>query len=299
MYFVDPDTEQKDVSLSSYEGREQGVTTSGIMGGIITEELRKAITPFSASDQPVRKIAYSLLSPRRFSAEDGKLERGDLKDKRILVIGAGALGNFAVLGAALEGIGDIDVLDFDGKMKAAALAERVAEIAPKVNVRGLIEKLDENTRYFQENHPDAILDCVDSFAVRAIVNYFAVRNRIPLISGGTDPRSGQVVVYVPGKSACLDCKIGVETALAEQRKASSCRYAPDPSVIMTNQIVGNMMIGETLKVLNAEYGDPVRRILKYDSTVPVRGGLVGSDESCECSKPDVKEWLSQVDKKAK
>ena len=254
MYFVDPDTEQKEVSLATYEGKPQGVTTSGIMGGIITEELRKAVMPFSASDQPVRKIAYSLASHRRFSAEDGKLEREDLKDKKILVIGAGALGNFAVLGAALEGIGNIDVLDFDdvestnlnrqilfydavGKMKSTALAERVVEIAPRTNARGLIKRLDEETKYFEENHPDAILDCVDSFSVRAIVNYFAVRNGIPLISGGTDPRSGQVVVYEPGKSACLDCKLGVETALAEQRKASSCRYAPDPSVIMTNQVV--------------------------------------------------------------
>ena len=316
MYFIDPDTEQKDVSLSAYEGKSQGVTPSGIMGGIITEELRKAVMPFSASDQPVEKIAYSLASPRRFSSEDGKLERGDLRDKKILVVGAGALGNFAVLGAALEGIGNIDILDFDdvestnlnrqilfydavGKMKATALADRVSEIAPRANVRGLVEKLDEYSKYFQENHPDAILDCVDGFAVRAIINYFAVRNRIPLISGGTDPRSGQVVVYQPGESACLDCKLSVENSLAEQRKSSSCRYAPDPSVIMTNQIVGNMMVGETIKVLDKNYGEPVRRILKYDSTVPVRGGLVGSGESCECSKPDVEEWLKQVDRKAK
>ena len=316
MYFVAPDAEQIDVSLGAYEGKKQGVITSGIIGGIIAEELRKAVMPFSVSDQPVRKIAYSLASTRRFSSEYEKLEKGDLKDKRILVVGAGALGNFAVLGAALEGIGKIDVLDFDevestnlnrqilfydavGKMKATALAERVAEIAPRINLRGLVEKLDENSKYFQDNHPDAILDCVDSFAVRAIINYFAVRNGIPLVSGGTDPRSGQVVVYKPEKSACLDCKLGVETALAEQRKATSCRYAPDPSVIMTNQIVGNMMIGETVKVLNSTYGEPVKRILKYDSTAPVRGGLVGSDESCGCSKPDVKEWLEQVDKKAK
>jgi molybdopterin/thiamine biosynthesis adenylyltransferase len=314
MYYINPSAEQKEILLSEYVGEPQGVTTSGIMGGVITEELRKAIMPFNPSDQPVSEIAYSLASARRFSSEKENLERLGLEDKRILVVGAGALGNFTVLGAALEGIGNIDVLDFDnvestnlnrqilfydsvGKMKATALAERVAEIVPRVNVRGLVERLDENTRYFQENRPDAILDCVDSFAVRAIVNYFAVRNKIPLISGGTNPRSGQVVVYEPGKSACLDCKLGVETALAEQRKASSCRYAPDPSVIMTNQIVGNMMVGETIKVLNSEYGEPVRRILKYDSTVPVRGGLVGSDEPCKCSKPDVKEWLKEVDKK--
>ena len=316
MYFVRFADKQDGTTLPEYKGKEQGNTISGVIGGIIAEELRKVLMPLSESDKPSTRIGYSLSSPRRFSSDKGILERSDLGKKKILVVGAGALGNFAVLGAALEGIGNIDVLDFDevestnlnrqilfydavGKMKATALAERVAEIVPRANLRGIVEKLDENKIYFQKNHPDAILDCVDSFAVRAIVNYFAVRNRIPLISGGTDPRSGQVVVYEPGKSACLDCKLGVETALAEQRKASSCRYAPDPSVIMTNQVVGNMMVGETLKVLNTEYSEPVRRILKYDSTVPVRGGLVGSDESCDCSKPDIKEWLKQVDKKAK
>jgi len=316
MYFIGPKTKLKEISLEDYEGMGQGITPSGIMGGIITEELRKAIMPFDDSDQPVEKIAYSLNSERRFSSETETLERKDLNDKKILVVGAGALGNFTVLGAALEGIGSIDVLDFDdvestnlnrqilfydavGKMKATALAERVSEIVPEVNIRGLIEKLDENSDYFKENKPDAILDCVDSFAVRAIINYFAVKNKIPLISGGTNPRSGQVVVYEPEKSACLDCKLGVETALAEQRKATSCRYAPDPSVIMTNQIVGNMMVGETIKVLDSNYGEPVRRILKYDSTVSVRGGLVGSGDPCDCSKPGIKAWLKQVDKKAK
>jgi len=226
MYFIDPDVQQQEVSLLFYEGKTQGVAVSGIMGGIITEELRKIIMPFSASDQPAKKIAYSLASSKRFSSEYGKLERSNLKNKKILIVGAGALGNFVTLGAALEGIGNIDILDFDeidstnlnrqilfydavGKIKATVLAERVARIVPEAKINGLIGKLDENTKYFQENRPDAILDCLDGFATRAFVNYFAVRNGIPLISGGTNPRSGQVIVYEPGKSSCLDCKLGV------------------------------------------------------------------------------------------
>lgn len=333
-YFVNPWENSHSATLPDYKNQPQGVTLSGIMGGIITEEVRKAVMQLTESDVPAKRTGYSLSSPRRFAYDvsdnkpdsprkqlKDKLEdklkeklKEELKRKKILVVGAGALGNFAVLGAALEGVGNIDILDFDeiestnlnrqilfydavGKMKATALAEKVAEIVPAASVQGLVEKLDENSTYFTKNKPDAILDCVDSFAARAIINYFAVRNEIPLISGGTDPRSGQVVVYQPKKSACLDCKLAVEKALAEQRKAASCRYAPDPSVIMTNQIVGNMMVGEMMKVLSAA-GEPVRRILKYDATIPARGGLVGSDEICSCSKPEIKEWLKLVDKKA-
>ncbi len=301
--------------LQEYAGAKQGKVISGVIGGIIAEEVRKIIMPLDKKDTPVTKVAYSLSSQRRFSKEkDFELNKSDLKDKKVLIVGAGALGNFAALGAALEGIGNIDILDFDevdstnlnrqilfyesvGKKKASALAEKVSEIVPSINVRGIVGKLTEDSDYFEKNKPDAILDCVDSFAVRAIINYFAVKNNIPLISGGTNPRSGQVIVYEPGLSACLDCKIEVEKALAEQRKAASCKFAPDPSVIMTNQITGNMMIGETVKVLDKNRGEPVRRILKYDSVAPVRGGLVGPGESCSCIKPEINEWLRQIDEK--
>ncbi|MBI5065963.1 ThiF family adenylyltransferase [Candidatus Woesearchaeota archaeon] len=301
--------------LKEYNGVKQGRVVSGIIGGMIAEEVRKMIMPLDKNDIPAKTAAYSLSAQRRFSKEkEGKFQKSDLKDKKILIVGAGALGNFAALGAALEGIGNIDILDFDevdstnlnrqilfyesvGKKKARALAEKILEIVPSANVKGIVGKLSEDSNYFKKNKPDAILDCVDSFAVRAIINYFAVRNNIPLISGGTNPRSGQVIVYEPGLSACLDCKIEVEKALAEQRKAASCRFAPDPSVIMTNQITGNMMVGEALKILDKNRGEPVRRILKYDSVAPVRGGLVGPGESCSCTKPEIKEWLGQIDQK--
>jgi len=303
--------------FENYDKKFQGATPSGVMGGFIAEEVRKILMPLSSEEVPSTNLAYSLCSDRRFSSEEGRISREKLKDKKILIVGAGGLGTFTVPGAALEGIGQIDLMDFDeiestnlnrqilfydslGQMKSTALAEKVSRIAPKIKINGIVGKLDENSDYFLKNKPDAILDCVDSFAVRAIINYFAVRYQIPLISGGTNPKAGQVVVYVPGKTGCLDCKLNVDQALAEKRKGSSCRYAPDPSVIMTNQIIGNMIVGETMKVLDPENnGEPIRRILKYDSTSPIRGGLTGSDEACACTRPEIKEWLKELDGRVK
>ena len=315
MYIVNPGQEYNEALFEKYSNESQGVIPSGIIGGILTEELRKSVMPLG-SERIINYLRYSLLDDIRFSSGGEKLIRKGLDDKKILVVGAGALGNFATLGAALEDVKKIDIMDFDrvdatnlnrqilfydsvGKEKATALAEKIKQIVPSAEVRGLVEKLTPDSKYFEENKPDLILDCVDGFPARAIINYFAVKHGIPLVSGGTDPKSGQVVVYEPGKSACLDCKFDVEKALAEQRKSSSCRDAPDPSVIMTNQIVGNMMVGEAIKVLEEDYGEPVKKILKYDSTAPRRGGLVGSNESCDCTKPDVKEWLEEVDRKIK
>ncbi|MEI6731362.1 MAG: ThiF family adenylyltransferase [archaeon] len=299
--------------FKEYEGRKQGNIPSAVLGGMIAEETRKILMPLKENETPASELAYSMGADRRFERDTQKqVARADLSGKKVLIVGAGALGNFAALGAALEGVGSIDIMDDDevestnlnrqilfydavGKKKSSALADRLSVIVPGVKVKGIVDKLDTKSKYFESNKPDLIIDCVDSFAVRALINYYAVRNHIPLVSGGTDPRSGQTVVYEPGKSACLDCKLGVEKALAEQRRASSCRHTPDPSVIMTNQIVGSMMIGEALKVLAPEYGQPVRRILKYDSQSPARGGLIGLGDPCQCEKPEVGKWLKQVD----
>lgn len=299
--------------VAQYAKQQQGAFPSEILGGMISEEVRKLLMPLIEGEKAVRKLVYNATAERRFNAE-GDFEAQpyeDLSQKRVLIVGAGALGNFVALGAALEGIGKIDILDFDeveahnlnrqimfydavGRKKSEALAEKIKEIAPRAEIRGLVGKLDEKTTYFAENEPDLILDCVDSFATRAITNYFAVRHGIPLVSGGTNSQSGQVVVYEPGMSACLDCKLGVEQALGIALQGNKCTNTPDPSVIMTNEIVGGMMVGEALKVLDRGYGSPVDRILKYDSTVSARGGLVSSSDPCECEKGEIGEWMQGV-----
>jgi len=313
MHFLRPNEKNEEASLDIYEGLEQGETTSEILGGMIAEEVRKRVMPFGAEDVPVKKLAYTTTADRRFTDEaDFEPEPIEgLDKKKVLIVGAGALGNFVALGAALEGVGEIDIMDFDeveshnlnrqilfydavGKKKSEALAEKIREINPDIKVNSLDAKLDEDTTYFDESKPDLILDCVDSFATRAIINHYAVKHEIPLVSGGTNSESGQTVVYVPGESACLDCKLGVEQALGMKLQGAKCTDAPEPSVIISNQVVGGMMVSESLKVLDRGYGTPVTRILKYDSTAPVRGGLVGPANACGCEMPDTKEWIAEV-----
>lgn len=307
-FLVRNEDEKTGAELTGYNGKKQGAVTSEVIAGVITEEVRKILMPIG-DEVVVPKLSYSLGSARRFSnGSDENIRDYDLSKKRILIVGAGALGNFAALGAALSGIGQVDILDFDtvdatnlnrqllfydsvGRNKSEALSDKIRMISPKTQVRGIVGKLDENCDYFSNNTPDLILDCVDSFAARAYVNYFAVRNQIPLVSGGTDPKSGQVVAYVPRKTACLDCKLSVDKALAESLASSSCRFAPDPSVIMTNEVIGGMMVGEAIKILDGNYGTPVSRILKYDSLAKARGGLVGTLDPCSCTRPEIGLWL--------
>jgi len=312
MHFITPGEEFERGKLGDYSGKPQGSVESEIMAGILTEETRKILMPLEG-ESPVKKIAYSTSAERRFSGElETEVKAEDLSGKRVLVVGAGALGNFVGLGLALAGVGNIDLMDFDeiestnlnrqilfygavGRKKAEVLAERIAAISPQTKINGIVGKLDISSD-LKQNY-DAVIDCVDSFAVRAIINYFAVRNKIPLVSGGTSPESGQVVVYKPGETACLDCKLGVEKALAKSLASSSCRYAPDSSVIMTNEIIGGIIVGEARKILAPGYGTPARRIIKYDSKAPTRGGLIGPSEACDCTKPEAETWIKDLKEK--
>ncbi len=317
-YIEIPKGKQENISFEKYQEELQGVIPSEVLGGMITDEVRKIVMPLNADDIPVRNFVYASTSSGRFIAEEIGREQGNFTGKYALMIGAGALGNFVGLGLALSGIERIDILDFDtvettnlnrqllfydavGDEKAKALAGKLKKINPKIKVKGLSGKLDESyDKHFmlKENRPDLILDCVDNFGTRAIVNYFAVRYGIPLVSGGTSPSSGQVVVYQPGKSACLECKLNVDKALAKERTSHSCIHAAQPSVITTNQIIGGLMVAEARAILDSQtYGNPIKKMLKYDSTSLTRTGLVGGDAPCDCSRPPINQWLEQIDKK--
>ncbi len=309
------------MNLERYRGQNQGAIPSEVLGGIITDEVRKIVMPFNKKEKPVSSLSYSVANPQRFNGEDKlNIDGASLRDKHVLVVGAGALGNFAGIGLALAGVGQIEILDFDsvettnlnrqllfydsiGDEKSKALARKLKAINPKIRIRGLTGKLDESyASQFRsrENRPDLIFDCVDNFGTRAIVNYFAVRYGIPLVSGGTSPSSGQVVAYQPGKSACLDCKLSVDKALGKERTSHHCIHAVQPSVIMTNEVVGGLMVAEARSLLAPNsYGPHIRKMLKYDSTNPVRAGLVGGDNPCDCEKGSIRKWLKGVIKNAK
>jgi molybdopterin-synthase adenylyltransferase len=318
MYIVQGDKKgafftRKYSNIKDYSGREQEGVVSEVISGILSGEILKKLMKQESLDS----FAY-FPSGSRFNLE-GKIEKSefsssDLKSKKALVIGAGALGNFLGIGLSHAGIGKIYLADDDdiettnlnrqilfyekvGEGKAATLAERLMEINPDLEVEPIRKRVDENfEEELKKMKPDVIIDCVDNLATRAILNHFAVRYKIPLISGGTDFQAGQTVVYEPGKSSCLNCRLGADHALVEARTSQSCLNAPTPSVVITNHIIGGLMAAEARCVLDPEhYGPAVEKTMKYDSTKSNRAGLIGSDKPCECKRrTSAESWIKKL-----
>lgn len=291
------------ILMPMFRGAEQGDLVSLELGGVLAEEVKKVLMQ---QGSPLAIIYnYNLESNERFGfASDRELrETADaFRGKKILMVGAGALGCF--LGPATitsMSPGRIDIMDYDtiedhnlnrqvcfydavGRLKAERLAQTLEAMSRgETEIRALVEKFTEE---FQPDvEYDLIFDAVDSFFTKAILHNYAKEHGIPIISGGTDYRASTVMVYKPGETSCFDCQINLtELAVkAEIIRRTSCLQAPDPSVIMTNQVAGALMVAEARSVLRPDlYGRPVNGPIRFISDFDSRGGVNELESVCSC-----------------
>ncbi|MBI5388850.1 ThiF family adenylyltransferase [Candidatus Woesearchaeota archaeon] len=148
-----------------YTGNIQGVFSSSILAGIIAEEVRKWLFSYAPDDKPFpsgRPWVYNTSGKIRTGLASVLQEEPirDYHNRRALVAGVGALGNFVALELALLGFGTIDLLDMDvaedtnlarqillrekvGQPKVYAVAERLKELRPVLDVQPIYGKAGE------------------------------------------------------------------------------------------------------------------------------------------------------------
>ena len=219
-----------------------------IVSGIVLEETKNILMR--------GKVSGSVISYERSKLEVAR------RDQRILVAGSGALGVFLGLGLAYSGFKQSTFMDPDvaeatnlnrqvlfydavGKSKAETLATRLK------NSFGI--NANSSKEYFKRHTDispyDVIFDCVDNFETRIVMSEKCKEQKKTMISGGTNVDAGQVVVYHPTKDKKTPAELlGLYDIVDErdvdspERVRASCKYRPDPSVIMTNQIIAGFMV---------------------------------------------------------
>jgi ThiF family len=214
----------------------------------------------------VLEAAKNLLMGRRVPGDLITYRRPALPpppaDLPILVVGAGALGNFVGLGLAFAGFTRLTFMDSDvvdptnlnrqiffygavGQNKAETLAARLN--------RHYGTRAQALTGYFRDETEVSpyrvIIDCVDNFETRIVLSEQAKRHGTMLISGGTGVTAGQVVVFDPARGGPTPAELlGLYEIVDRrslggyQRTREACVYQPNPAVIMTNQIVAGLMV---------------------------------------------------------
>lgn len=206
-----------------------------------------------------------------------------VKNARVLVAGAGALGNEVVKNLALFGVGHIYVCDFDQieisnltrsvlfreedaynhAYKAEIVAKRAKEINPQIEVTPIVGNLFSEVGFGLYKAVDVIIGCLDSRIARYQLNRLALRAGKTWIDGSIENLTGVVKVYTPGVS-CYECGLSREefnnimlrTGCADvvRTQTSAGRVATTP---ISASIIGAMQVQEAMKVIHTEEGQPV------------------------------------------
>ena len=156
----------------------------------------------------------------RLFGEDGQ-ER--LLRTSVFIAGAGGLGSVISLYMAAAGFGKIRICDCDtvelsnlnrqilhgnadvGRAKAQSAYETLTGINPEIEVEALVETISEENIDQLLQGCDIIMDAMDNFPVRYLLNRAALQRKIPLFHGAISGYQGQATTIIPGKTACLAC----------------------------------------------------------------------------------------------
>ncbi len=217
----------------------------------------------------------------------------NLKKAKVMVVGAGAIGNETLKNLALLGVGNIFIADFDtisvsnlsrtvlfrtsdaGCKKAELAAQRVKEMSLLSDVRvdwfngDVVWEL--GTGIFREM--DVVLGCLDNVETRFAVNRQCWLANTPWIDAGIYELAGHVSVYVPRQSACYQCNASKEQIVAA-RKRYSCddfkkaviHEGKMPTVQIASAIVSAIQVQEAVKLICGQPVSQGRKII-FQGTV--------------------------------
>lgn len=146
-----------------------------------------------------------------------------LKEAEIFIAGAGGLGSPVAIYLAVAGVGTLAIVDSDavdltnlnrqvlhrdrdiGEKKIASVREKLGELNPDIAIRAVDAHIDEGNAAKLVGRADGIVDCLDNYPARYLLNRVALGKGIPLFHGAIRGMYGQATTIIPGKTPCLAC----------------------------------------------------------------------------------------------
>lgn len=198
-----------------------------------------------------------------------------LQAARVLVIGAGALGNEILKNLSLLGFERIVVVDLDrieesnlsrtilfssadvGAFKAEAAARSLKKIAPTARVRSLVANVVQNCGLGLFAWSDLIIAGLDNREARLWINRCAWKMNRPWIDGAIEGINGVARAFVAGQAPCYECTLGeTDWKLLEQRMSCNLllREANTEGKVATTPTISSVIAGievqEAVKLLH-------------------------------------------------
>ncbi|MEZ0230122.1 MAG: ThiF family adenylyltransferase [Planctomycetota bacterium] len=142
---------------------------------------------------------------------------------KVLVVGAGALGNEVLKNLALLGVGNVFVIDLDtieksnlsrsvlfreeddGKTKAEVAAKGARAIYPGMNVHGVKGNAVYDLGLGVHRWADIVIGGLDNREARLAASRACYKVNRPFVDGAIEVLNGIVRVFTPPEGACYEC----------------------------------------------------------------------------------------------
>ncbi len=198
-----------------------------------------------------------------------------IRAARVLVIGAGALGNEILKNLALLGFLNIVVVDLDhielsnlsrailfrpsdvGRSKAEAVVSAYRELLPEATVQALTANVMQDCGLGLFAWADIIIAGLDNREARLWINRAAWKTNRPWIDGAIEGINGVARVFMPGQAPCYECTLGAtDWAILERRMSCNLllheanpqgRVPTTPTI---SSIIGGIQAQEAVKALH-------------------------------------------------
>lgn len=153
----------------------------------------------------------------------GETAQRRVGSRTVFLAGAGGLGSPVAIYLAAAGVGRLIVADRDvvevsnlnrqilhdadspGSPKALSAARTLKRLNPDVAVVAHVADINDETVDRLSEGADVLVDCLDNFPTRYVLNRCALRRRIPLVHGAIWGLEGRLTFIEPGRTPCLRC----------------------------------------------------------------------------------------------
>jgi adenylyltransferase/sulfurtransferase len=205
----------------------------------------------------------------------GWWEQEKIAAARVLVVGAGALGNEVMKNLCLLGIGTIYIIDFDevqesnltrsvlfrsrheGQPKSSVIAEMARDLNPDCKIVPIQGNVLTDIGLGLVRSMDVVIGCLDNREARLWVNRMCWKSSRPWIDGGIQEINGVTKVFVPGDGPCYECgmtendyrliSVRYSCPLLKQEDLLQGKVPTAPTIA---SIIGGMQVQEALKLIH-------------------------------------------------
>jgi adenylyltransferase/sulfurtransferase len=204
----------------------------------------------------------------------GWWDQSRLARARILVIGAGALGNEIIKNLSLLGVGRLFVADMDrvensnlsrsvlyregdnGNFKATAAAAAARDIYPDAKTQAFVGNVVHDLGLGVFRWADVVIGGLDNREARLAINRACWKVNKPWIDGAIEAIDGSARVFIPD-GACYECTMSAtDWKLLNQRRSCNLLSRPEmeagktPTTPTVSSIIAGVQCQEAVKLLH-------------------------------------------------